>query len=634
MRRLFMAIFIPILFILGTPALVATLMYDGSGDVHMPTHLYTEDADAEKMLYAELSSAIADVEDNVTEDMVFDLHQDIINTAIFEVFSDEEMNPDYMPTDDCDSDSCNFVFAEVLPVEGFDIGLRLVGAWVDFEDDRFIGNVFLEVSLDDGFTYKTIIQVHFLFKDLPDRYELEFDKIQIGNLPIPKTLISSILSTVDDQIDDIDLEEETDAVPVGDLDITNLSYTLLKDDILSELAKSEDGEEDTGAALAQEVLTIIFDNELINFAFEEEKFVLTAGVSKFRSDETDIPAYLYDLHFKTMVEGEEVIGEFDPESFDPETYLADKFIEFVFNYALVPGSGFTINEMTFNKLIYYTAEGFSDTRTTYEYTNEDGEIEIIDIGLKAIWFELAPEEINVFALFRIAGIDSILKIKALEVSTSDTELVFEFTEITFGEDEGEADGDYLSIIELEVFNQMFLELEDVEFGSFEEQVDGSVVLKITTAGLSSLMQDGSQEGAVEVNGISLELGAIVLDVAPPPEQQALVDALEAFSGAINTVLEDDALLTDLEAALDPEEGSSEEAVVQAIEELQTALTDDDPATIPESEDIIELFEDFEDMDPESQEIFLDTFEDFITDLDPSIYEDFEDLFTSGDDPAE
>ena len=629
MKKLFMAIFIPVLFILGTPALVVTLMYDGSGDVHMPTHLYTEDADAEEMLYAELSSSIADVKDNVTEDMVFDLHQDIINTAIFELFSGEDMNPDYMPTEDCVEDSCNFVFAEVLPIEGFDIGIRVVGAWVEFQDDRFISNLFLEVTLDDGFTYKTIIQVHFLFKDLPDRYELEFDKIQIGNLPIPKTLISTILNTIDDQVEQIDLEEQTDEVPVGDIDITDMSYTLLKDDILSELAEEQEGGGNTGAAIAQEVLSIIFDNELINFAFEEDKFVLTAGVSKFRNDETDIPSYLYDLHFKTMVEGEEVIGEFDPDSFDPESYLADKFIEFVFNYALVPGSGFTIAEMTFNKLIYYGADGFAETRETYEYINDEGQIEVIDIGLKAIWFELAPDEIYVYALFRIAGIDSILKIKALEVSESPTELVFEFTEITFGEDSGEADGEYLSIIDLEVFNQMFLELEDVEFGSFEELADGTVVLKITTAGLSDLMQDGSQAGAVEVNGIDLVLGAIVLDVAPPPEQAELVAVLEVFSEAINDVLEDPELLTGLEEALDTETPGPEQDVYNDVIDLQEMLTDEDPATMPDAEDITDMFESYEEMPPESQEAFLEAFEDLINDIDPSIFEDFEDLYTSG-----
>ncbi len=621
MRKLFMAVFIPVMFVLGTPALLVSIMYDGSGDVHMPTHLYTEDADAEQMIYAELSSAIADVEDNVTEDMVFELHQDIINTAIFQLFSGEDMNPDYMPTDDCVEDSCNFVFSEVLPIEGYDIGIRVVGAWVDFEDDRFIANLFLEVSLDDGFTYKTIIQTHFLFRDYPDRYELEFDKIQIGNLPIPKAFISSVMNTIDGQIDDFDLDEQGEEVAVGDLDLTNLSYTIMKDEILAQLAEGEDGtsaEDDTGNALAQEVLSIIFDNELINFAFEEDQFVLTAGVSKFRNDETDIPAYLYDLHFKTMVEGVEVIGEFDPDSFDAESYLADKFTEYVFNSALV-GGGFEIYEKTFNKLIYFGAEGFSETRTTYEYENELGEIEVIDIGLKAIWFELAPDEIYVYALFRIAGIDSLLKIKAEEVSTSDLELVFEFTEITFGEDDGEVDGDYLSIIDLEVFNQMFLDLDSVEFGEFVEEND-TVVLKITAEGLSGLMQDGSQEGTVNVTGISLIQDGIVLDIEPADAE--LAAALESFTEELNDVFQDPALLTGLADELDIDTPGPEQDVYNGVVDLQEALENEEDI---DAEQVTELFDDFEQMDTEAQEAFLNTFNDLI---DPTIYDEFQALYDS------
>lgn len=618
MKKLFMVIFIPVLFVLGTPALALSIMYDGSGDVHMPTYLYTEDADAEEMIYAELSSAIADVEDGVTDDMIYELHQDIINTAIFQFFRSDDINPDYMPTDDCDDDACNYVFSQVLPIEGYDIGIRVVGAWVDFEDDKFITNLFLEVSLNDGFTYKTIIQVHFTFHDYADRYELEFDKIQIGNLPIPKSMISSIMNTVDNQVDDFDLDDMADA-PIGDFDLSNIKYTLQKDEILSVLSENQDGEEpNTGAALAQEVLSIIFDNELINFSFQEDKFILTAGVSKFRSDETDIPAYLYDLHFKEMVDGVEVIGEFDPDSFNPESYLADMFTEYIFNSALV-GGGFEIHENTFNKLIYYGADGFSDTRMTYEYTNPDtNELEVIDIGLKAIWFELAPGDIYVNALFRIAGIDSVIQIKAEDVTpeASTTELKFEFTEITFGKDDGEVDGDYLSILDLSVFKDMFAELGDVEFGEFDE----NGVLTISTERLSALMQDGSQEGTVNVTGIHLIQNAIVLDIEPA--DAILAQALEDFQTELNSVMEDPALLTGLEEVLDVDTPGPEQDVYNNVVDLQAALAADEPI---EAEDITEMFDNFEQMDSEAQEAFLDTFNDLI---DPTIYEQFKNLYDS------
>lgn len=613
MTKLFLAIFIPILFIIGTPVLIGTIMYDGSGDENMPTHLYTEDADAEKMLYEELSNSISDVESDVTTDMVFNLHQDIINTAIFELFSGEDMNPNYMPGEDCDSDECNFVFNEIQQVEGFNIGLRIVGAWVDFEDEKFIANLYLEVNLDDGFAYKTVIQVHFLFRDLPDQYELEFDKVQIGNFPIPKALISSVLDLVDKQIDQVNIQEQADDVPIGDLDISTMSYTLLKDDILAEIQGSQEGVDDTGAVLAQEVLSIIFDNKLINFSFQEDEFLFTAGVSKFKSEETDIPLYLYDMHDITTVGGVEVIGEYNPLLFDMEDYLINKFTEYVFNYALVPDNPFIIKEETFNKIIYSTTNGFSDTRTTYEYENELGEIQVVDIGLKSIWFELAPDEIQINALFKVAGIDSLLQIVAEEVSTSATELSFEFTEITFGEDEGETDIEYLSITKLDVFFELFESMEGIEFGTF---ADG--VFTIDASSLTDLMQDGSVEGSITVNEIRLVQDGILLDIEPSLDPE-LLDALNTFTEELNNVLEDGALLIGLEDALDIDTEGPEQDAYNSVVELQEAILDPEIPLDPEL--ITDMFENFEDMDSEAQNAFLEAFETLLGDSFSGIYTD-------------
>ncbi len=619
MRRLFMAIFIPVLFVLGTPALVATLMYDGTGETHMPTHLYVEGASSKDMLYEELTTSIDEVESGVTDDMIFNLSQDIINTAIFEAITAPDVNPDYMPNDDCVEDSCNYIFAEPIQVEGFDISLRVVGVWVEFEQDKFILNVFLEVDINEGMTYKTIMETHFILQDEASEYVLKFDKIQMGNLPIPGSLISSIISTIDNQIDFDDMSGD---VPVGELDVENLTYTLPKDEILEQLATDEGAEPDAMAQLAQEVLSIIFDKNLLNFKLIEEEFVLTAGVSKFKNDdEQAIPSYLYDMHFSEEVEGEIVYGEFDPDSFDPEQYLKDKFTEYIFNYALV-GGDFVISEQTFNKLIYFGAEGFADTRTTYEYENlTTGEIEILDIGLKAIWFELAPGEININALFKIAGIDSLLQIKAEDVSDplDDSQLMFEFTEITFGKDELEADGDYLSILDLEVFKQVFADLGDVEFGEFDE--NGTLIISVER--LSSVMNDGSADqtvGTVSVDGILLVQDGIELVITV---NSIYIDIIEDFTAALQDVVGDPELIDDLEAILDTENEGPEQEVFDAVVELQDLLNDGDNNTNPDAEDIVELFENFEDLDPETQEAFLDTFEALIPE---GLLDDYEDLF--------
>lgn len=616
MKKLFMIIFIPILFVLGTPALILTIMYDGSGENQMPTYLYTEDADAQQMLLEELSAALADAEDGVTDDVIFNLHQDIINTAIFQAIRDNEGgNPDYMPNDDCVEDSCNYIFAQPVEVEGFGLAFRVVGVWVDFEDDKFITNVFLEINLNDGFTYKTNLETHFIFRDTLTEYTLEFDKIQIGNLPIPKALISTVINTIDNQIDQVDLEESTADIPYGDFDITNLSYSILKDDILDIIAEKGDGE--AGTALGIEVLKIIFDNDLLTFTFTENEFVLSAGISKIRNDEgTDIPDYLYGLHYIELVGTEEVVGAFNPDAFDPEEFLTNKFTEFVFNYALAGGTGFVIKERTFNKIIYDGSQGFETSGITKEFENSLGVLMTVNIGLEAIWFELAPDDIYINALFNLNGIPSLIQIRAEEVSNTPTDLVFEFTEITFGKDLSETDGDYVSIIDLDVFKQVFAELGDVEFGSFDE--NGTLTISATS--LTSLMQDGSQEGTVTVTAISLVQDGIELTIEV--EDTELSQLLTDFGDAIEEAFVDPTLLDSLETVLDTAEEGPE--IIATITDIQDLLNDGDDLTNPTAEQITDLFENFENLDSATQEEFLNVFEGLI---DPDLYADYEGSFT-------
>ena len=380
------------------------------------------------------------------------------------------------------------------------------------------------------------------------------------------------------------------------------------------MVTDDQGNVDSGALLGQELLSIVFDNQLIQFELTDDEFVLTAGVSKFRSeDETGFPEYVYDLHDQEVVNGEVVIGEFNPDLFDPEAYMQDLFTEFLFNSSLA-GGGFEIDEETFNKLIYYNASGFADTRDTVEIPVSDTETKEIELGLKGIWFEFEADEIYVKALFRIAGIDALMVIRAEEVSSSDDELHFQFVEITAGKDEGENSGDYLEILDLTTFKQVFANMGDVEFGTFN--ADGDLI--ITAEQLSLLMQDGTEDGAVEVTGILLQEGAIVLNVeATNPTLQA---ALDAFTGAVEDVMADPQLLTDLGGVLDTTDGGTEQALFETVEDIQTVLAGGGDVS---GEQIEELFNNFEDLDSETQEDFLDA---IIGLVDPSVYTDFEALF--------
>lgn len=626
MKKLFLIIFIPILVILGTPALIATLMYDGTGLEQLPVHLYTDEYDALEMIYSELDTSITEVENGTTESLLFNLSQDVINRAIYEAIIEE--NPDYAPGENCTTDEQCYIFSEPVEVEGYDINFRIAGAWVSFyegssatEPGKFVLNVMAEINLNDSTSYQTVLEVHMLFDDDPDFYYLEFDKIQMGKLPLPKSIFTTIMGLLENQAN-LDIESEVDSsIPLGQFDSEKLSYTIQKDDILNEIAASNEGDNGTEVLLMQELLSIIFDNQLIEFDLYDNEFVIKAGVQRFKSEDvTDIPAYLYDLHDQTVVDGEIVIGEYNAELFDSEAYLTDVFTNYIFNSSLI-GGGFEIEEEIFNKLIYNEAKGFSETRFVQEIKISETETKEIELGLKAIWFEFEEEEIFVNALFRIAGIDSLLIIRAEEVSevTNVTELKFEFVEITFGKDAAETSADdYLEILDLEAFKQVFASLGDVEFGEFND--DGDLI--ISAEKLSVLMQDGSTT-AVEVTAISLQENAIVLEVsAASPHLQA---ALDAFQDALQDVIQGEDLITNLEDILDFEAGGVEEDVYDSIVDLQNTLSDPEVEVTPEQ--VEDLMANFENLEPETQIEFLETIGSLI---DPTIYGDFGNIFGNFD----
>jgi hypothetical protein len=639
MRKLFLALFIPVLFILGTPALLGAIMYDGSGDDHLPTDLYTEDADAMDMILKELDDSLLDVENGITDDMVFNLSADIINTGIFQGIR-EGVNPDYMPNDNCTSteEKCNYVVYEPISIqEGMNLELKVVGLWVDFEDlpsanerinsGMFVLNIFVEVTVQDGFTYKTIISTHFIISDNQDdnEYSLEFDKVAVGNLPVPKAIITTILDTAG-----VDLEEQVnDSLPAGIFKQSDFSFTIGKQEIVEQMdSEGENGEVDANMLLAQELFGTILE-DYVSFDVDDDEVKLEVAVSLLKNDDvTGIPAYLMSLHDVEVVDGVNVYGAYNPDAFDPEAYLQDTFAEYIFNRAFTGDPAFYLNESVINKLIYAGANGFEDMSVMQEIPTADGGTKEIEVGLKALWFEFEEGplggEVYAKALFKIAGINSLLEIKTVNVSEDATQLVFDFDRITIGKDEGEDDGDYTVFENTDVFKQVLSEMKDIEFGEFTDQ--GQFIISVDA--LSSMMTDDSAQGGsvpFNITEIGVVEGAIFLTVVP--ENQQLQDVLDSLTDNLNNIIGDGSLTEGLGEVLNIDEPGPEQDIYNDVLALQEAMSEGDTETLTDPENIEEMFTTFEQLDPEAQAAFMDTFQE---EIDPSIFSEFEDLFTGGD----
>lgn len=611
MKKLFLILLFFVVIIGGIPLTIVGLMYDGSGAEDIPTDLYSPLTDSKSMFFEELDASIDDVEDGTTVDMEYNATADMINIFIFEkIRENPDLNPNYLPGDDCEEDACNNILYESLQA-GSNLSLR--GVWVDLQEDEFIINIYIEAPIA-SFSYKTTVRLYFSFEDLEDQYVLSFEKITLGNIPVPKTFLSTVMNLVSNNVPSFDVEELNNQVSVGDLDLETFTYTLLKDDVLEELVKNEETDS-AGGTLAQEVLSIVYDNNLLEFKVKEDEIVIVAGMSKLEStDAEQMPLYLYDLHDYQWVGTEKVYGDFNPALFDGQQFLTNRFTEYIFTSAL-SNSGFMIYEETFNKLIYHSEDGFSDTRVSYTYTPDlySSEMKSVEFGLKALWFDFTGTEIIGKALFQIAGIESMLELTATQISESSTELVFEFDMMTIGKDPLEVDGEYINITDMEPFIELFRSMDSIEFASFNEQ--GQMV--ITAEGLSSFLQQGTTD-AVEVTGIALVNNAIELEVSSP-QYQAILDT---FSDELYNVVSDPSLLTNLDDVLDNETNPDEQALLDIMTDIQDDILNNGTAS---SEDINEMFTMLDNLDTETQNEFIQVFESMV---DPTIFDEFDGTFST------
>lgn len=616
MRKLLMTILIPVVIIVGIPAIILGVVYDDAGDVDMPTYLYTDEYSASEMLFTELDESIDDVENNPGSDMYFNLTEDMINRAIYEAIL--ENNPEYAPGDDCTTDEECYIYSGEQDVEGESLGYRVVGFWVDLSDESseidkgsLVLNTYLEVKFNN-FSYKTVIKLNFLFEDNQDYYKLEFEKINLGQMPVPKSLISTVVNTIDDQAG-LDLEQMVGELPIGNFNLDDISYVVQKDELLEQLESGD--ETDAVARLSQELLAINFDKRLVVFEVEEGELVVQVGISMLSNDvDVDIPEYLYDLHDQTIVNDEVVYGEYNPDLYDQEGQLQNIFTDFLFNSTLFE-EGFVIHEEAFNQMVYASQNGFTEMRSSKEIPISDTETKVIEFGLKAIWFEVEEDHINIHSLFQIGEVDSMLVIRADQVSVSNEELIFEFTNISVGKDEGETNLEYLEIDDLQTFREVFADFGDVEIGEFNEE--GNLI--ITAEKLSQMLQDGSSQGAVEVNSVDLTTDGIILGVTAG---EGLDQILSDFQAELQGALETNELLNNLDNVLDVTNGGADQDIYDSIQNIQDDLLNGEDVS---SEDLGTFIDGLIDLDESTQS---DVIEAFTSIIDGDTLDAFEAYFGS------
>jgi len=580
MKKLLFWLLMPIVVIAAIPLTIFSLMHTSDVEDSIPTHLYYEDANGVGLLYEELDTALADIETDADADLVFNLHQDVINTMIFNrVRGDEEnegINPDYMPGDNCQTSGCRMINETVVDLGGENLYVRILGVWVDFETDdedgKFTLNTALEVQRGEGFVFKTVVQSRFIFDDREASYYLAFDRFRVGNLPVSKGLFSGILGILENT-GALDRDAIESGFPAGELDLDDFSYSVRKNDISDFLR--ENGE-DVMISLLAEIIDVIFENRLILFAVENQQIRVTYAISLMRNhNDTDIPEYLYELHDED--------GNYDPDAFDSNAHMQRQFESYLMNRALTGESAFKLREPTFNKIIYDSFEGFQEARITQVYGSNDEEKEM-SVGLDALWFEFYDDSIEIKALFTIDFVKSLLEFELIRVSEPDAEILeYAPNRIRIGYEDGDTDGSYFLIDEetdadrLQAFKDFLADLEDLDFGRFNDAGH----LELDKDQMSDFMDDGTVENAIVVEDIEIVAGGILIEVRAGNEDLEAV--LAQFTDSLKQAFNDPALSSTLRDRL------NDDSIADDVDAIYNSLEDDGEITDEEMQTLLESY---------------------------------------------
>lgn len=598
-KKLFFLIFILILIIILSPFALLAAMYQGNTEELLPLETYVEGSTIGTTIAPEIETALEGL-NSEAGDLVYRLRDDTLNQLIFSAITEEGgLNPNYNPSGDCEDESCEFIFVETIEIsESITISLRLKGIWIEFNKNQLVFNMNGEVQYNDGFTYKSKVSLNFDIEDREDAYYFAFNKVSIGRLSLGSRFLGRILDAVQQITDETTLEVET--LPLGEIDLETFSITIPKADIVKNLR--EDTEMENGALVA-ELLSIIFDNNLLSFAFEENEFIFTLKSSLFLNDpETArMPSNIQAIYASD-----------DP--FNLEEYLITRLEEFALSQALMNDGIFRINENIFNTLIASNID-LESFNFSQSYENPDGTTQTISGGIRGIWVDIESESISLYILGELETAKSLIRLELVKVESSEPfTLVYEVGEFSMGKDPLETTSEYLSITEFDIFIEAIKDNLQNDFLS----INASNQFVVGGPSLESMLNDLLLESGISLSDINVVNNAIALTLELDEDLQAIFDNV---SNAINDVLKDGSTITKIEEALASSDSIEAQEVIEAFTSIQNKLENQEPIT---EDDVTILINEFTDLSPTEQQDVLNAIQDSI---DPETLAEFEALFS-------
>ena len=597
-KKLLLLIFLLLVLVILSPVILLALMYQGDLEGPLPTHAFQENLSPNQVVSSEIDASLS-LLTSPDDDLVFVLTEDTINALIFASLTQEEgLNPDYQPGSDCETEACQFLITEKI---SDDLTAYIKGIWIELDDDQM--TIFVSAAMDwqDRFTYQTILSLVFNITDDAEAYRLKIDQVRLGRLPVTSRFVGRLLGLAErisgEPVVDIDGD-----LPVGSIDLETFSITLPKADIVRSIKEDETLE---NGALVGQLLEIIFDNQLLTFKLENQTLNFSLRTSLILSDDTtEMPLRIRDLY-----EGD--------ISIDLESYLQDRFEEFLLTQALLGQTSFRLSQRVFNTIIASSLtadEGLPNF--SWEYENPQGDLKSITIEITGVWVTINEQTFVIQALFNIASFPSLIEFTFEAVPSSDPfVLIYDIRSVTMGRSPSDPNQSFLLIDDFAALIPLISDGVETEFIRFNALNQ----LEVGGPNLETYLNEFLEESGIALSELSVVDGALLLELSLDPALQSIFDS---YANAINDVLKNDDFINALNTVLDPSNNPEAEEVINQINVISEKLNNNEPIT---QEDVNNLIQEFDDLSDQDQVAFFNTMQAFI---DPDLVEEFENSFNN------
>ncbi len=449
-----------ILTIIAIPIAVLFLLFD-----------YTPNIPLEDYIYLPIEQVIANEIEASTDrlsngELSIQLNQSTLNQMVYSVVVDE-INPSYDPASGCEVDACQYVVIETISESE---SLAITGMWVRLTDNVISLNVGLR--LQGTIPYQTRIRFDFEVIDIADELRITYDRLQVGNIPLPRFIVRPIINAV--LADNVQTQFSTDFFTA---DLQELEIVLDKNLFVE--TQIEDPQ-------LQLLAGIVIDEELLRFEVsgETETLELFVDVAKLV---TEKPVETYSPNAEGFM-------------MDLVTQLLSRVTLSLEGISLSDPT-LVVSETAINELL---AESFAEFNIS---TLLDQPFIADLITMQSPWVDLEGNLMVINVPMTFATRTLRMEIVFASVPSSNG-LELQLQQITFGQDEGESESEYILIDQAEaaqLLTNFNFENELIRY----DQTRQSLVVSTTYLN----QQFSATLAALSVDDVRLVNGQLEIDVA-------------------------------------------------------------------------------------------------------------------------